>query len=113
MAALTKITDLRGFENRLQLHSPLSADATTAVARFLPWLELTLGACLLLGRAVREAALLVVLLLALFLVHSLLRPAAGDCGCLLFPVAEPAAAWWQPARNGLLLLAACRVMWRG
>src|SRR4051794_21951008 len=56
MAAVTKVTDMPAFEDRLVLHTPLPVPVVLALARFLPWLELTCGACLALGHAVREAA---------------------------------------------------------
>jgi uncharacterized membrane protein YphA (DoxX/SURF4 family) len=62
MAAVTKIIDLAGFEERLLLRSTLPPTIAIWVVRILPRLELTLAFCLLLGRAVREAALLSALL---------------------------------------------------
>ncbi len=114
LAGLTKATDLRGFEDRLVLHTPLPTEAARAAARLLPWLELTCAACLLFGRAHREAALIAAVLLPLFLVQALASSGGGDCGCLLFPGSERLTApGWLAARNALLLLAAIRVVWRG
>lgn len=114
MAAVTKITDLHAFADRTVLHSGLPYALAVTAAAVLPWLELTCGLCLALGVAVREAAVLMALMLAAFLVESLLRPAETDCGCLLFPAAlQPANQWpWQPLRNLLLLLCSLRVSWR-
>src|SRR5438270_1320942 len=56
MAAVTKIANLRGFAYQLDLHSGLPEDLSVVIAAVLPWLELTCGLCLALGRAVREAA---------------------------------------------------------
>lgn len=113
MAALTKVTDQRKFEDRVVLHAPVPAEAALAVARFLPWLELTCAGCLLFGRAVREAALVVVLLLLSFVIYGLLAPAGADCGCLLFPGSEQLTApWWGTVRNLLLLLCGIRLVWR-
>jgi uncharacterized membrane protein YphA (DoxX/SURF4 family) len=112
MAAVTKVTDLTAFEDRLVLSSGLAPALALPAARFLPWLELTLGACLVLGYAVREASFLAGVLLGLFLVYGVLRPAESDCGCFLFPTLRPAPpGWWQPARN-LLLLACAMVCFR-
>jgi uncharacterized membrane protein YphA (DoxX/SURF4 family) len=106
-AAITKIVDLAGFEERLLLRSPLPASAATAVARILPWLELTLAFCLLLGRAVREAAALAALLLAAFLVYTAFFATNADCGCLLFPITENAPPRsWLLVRDGLAFAAA-------
>ena len=105
MAALTKITDLGAFEEQVRLHADLPLWLETLVIHVLPWLELTCGACLALGYAVREAALLVTLLLVAFLVHALRNYAERDCGCFIFPSLVPAQqAWWPAVRNALLLL---------
>jgi hypothetical protein len=83
------------------------------VATVLPWLELTCGACLLAGYAVREAALLLAILLTALLGYSLLRGSEADCGCFVFPRLQEHTVWWWPAlRNGLLLLCAVRTAWR-
>jgi uncharacterized membrane protein YphA (DoxX/SURF4 family) len=104
MAALTKITDLAGFEEQVALHANLPPVLETAVVYILPWLELTCGACLALGYAAREAALVATVLLAAFLVHGLVNYAERDCGCFLFPsLVPPGQAWWQPVRNALLI----------
>jgi putative oxidoreductase len=97
-AAITKIIDLAGFEDRLFMQSPLPIPFASAVARILPWLELTLAFCLLLGRAVREAALLAAILLAAFLIYTAFFATTADCGCLLFPITESA-----PPRSWLLV----------
>ncbi|HEX3313870.1 MAG TPA: MauE/DoxX family redox-associated membrane protein, partial [Gemmataceae bacterium] len=38
-AAITKIVDLAGFEDRLLTQSPLPSTIASVVARILPWLE--------------------------------------------------------------------------
>jgi putative oxidoreductase len=107
LAAVTKIVDLAGFEDRLLATSPLPGSVAVAVARILPWLELTLAFCLLLGRAVREAAALAALLLAAFLVYTAFFAKGADCGCLLFPITESAPPRsWLLVRDGLALVAA-------
>jgi uncharacterized membrane protein YphA (DoxX/SURF4 family) len=113
MAAITKITDLAGFEDRLVLHSPLPLNVATAAARYLPWLELTLAFFLLLGWASREAALVTAALLIAFLVYAAMSPTA-DCGCLLFPAFEAAPdKRWLYVRDGLALIGAVVVAWIG
>jgi len=111
MAAVTKITDLEGFRQRVLDEAHLPFEVARVVIWILPWLELTCGACLALGYAVREAALLVSALLALFIVHSLFNFTETDCGCFLTPLPEPALAWWPPLRNALLLACGVRVLW--
>src|SRR4051812_27018590 len=80
MAGVTKVTDPRAFEDRVLLHSRLPEPVSLAVARTLPWLELTCGMCLALGCAVREAALIASVLLFAFLGLHWLSPAGAECG---------------------------------
>jgi hypothetical protein len=113
MAGVTKITDLHGFADFVRLHSALPNSTGLVVAVVLPWLELTCGACLLIGYAVREAALLLVILLSLLFVYSLLHLNEPDCGCFIFPRPQELTLWWwPPLRNALLLLCACRTVGR-
>jgi len=111
MAAVTKITDLEAFRQRVLDEAHLPSEVARVAIAVLPWLELTCGACLALGYAVREAALLVSVLLVLFIVHALLNITETDCGCFLTPLPEPALAWWPPVRNALLLACAVRALW--
>ena len=107
LAAVTKIVDLAGFEDRLLAQAPLPGWVAIAVVRILPWLELTLAFCLLLGRADREAALLAALLLTAFLVYTGFFATTADCGCLLFPITnDPPPRSWLLVRDGLALAAA-------
>jgi uncharacterized membrane protein YphA (DoxX/SURF4 family) len=112
MAALTKITDLRGFAYQLDLHSGLPATVTVIIAAVLPWLELTCGVCLAFGQAVREAAFLLLLLLTALLVYALMHLGQSDCRCFLFPGKTPDWTWWAAARNAFLLLCAIRTAYR-
>jgi uncharacterized membrane protein YphA (DoxX/SURF4 family) len=104
MAAISKITDLCGFEDQILSRSALPDLVGLLVVKILPWLELTCGVCLALGYAVREAAACCSFLLVLFLIATFRDPVEADCGCFLFPtLAPPGWSWWLPARNGLLL----------
>ena len=106
-AAVTKLTDLPGFRDRLVLHSGLPARLADATAVSLPWLELTCALCLVIGLARREAAVLLAGLLVIFLVHALAVSGGSECGCFLLPQAwEPAARPWLFVRNGGLFFAA-------
>lgn len=111
MAAVTKVTDLRGFEDAALLHGGLPGWLAGPVIKVLPWIELTCGACLAFGCAAREAALLTGILLLAFLVQGLLRPRGVECGCFLFPALQPDKEEWRLLRNVLLLLCSCRVAW--
>ncbi len=113
MAGITKVTDLHGFADEVLVHSGLPYSLGRVVAVTLPWLELTCGACLLAGYAVREAALLLVILLTLLLVYSLLHLNESDCACFLFPRPRTLMTWWwPPLRNSLLLLCGLCAIWR-
>jgi uncharacterized membrane protein YphA (DoxX/SURF4 family) len=107
MAGVSKVTDLAAFEDVVRLHSPAPTIVGRVVAAWLPWLELTCGACLALGYAVRETASILSVVLAGLLVYTLLYPDVGQsCGCFVFPVkVETVPPWWPPVRNALLLLA--------
>jgi uncharacterized membrane protein YphA (DoxX/SURF4 family) len=118
MAAVSKIVDVRDFENHVLLHSPLpgalakvfpsgnislSFSITRICVLILPWLELTCGLCLILGRAVRESASIIALLLSLFIAQALVFR-SEDCHCFFFPSFAPSFPWWwQPVRDTLLL----------
>jgi hypothetical protein len=109
-AAITKITDLTTFENQVLLHSSLPYPVGLAVVVVLPWLELVCGACLALGRAVREAALLSAVLLIFFSSYSLVYRTGPDCYCFFVgPAVASPGWWWPPLRNVLFLLCSLRV----
>jgi len=113
MAASSKIINLRDFENQVLLHSslfqalstvPMSLRLVRIVVLFLPWLELICGLCLILGRAVRESAAIICLLLSLFIVQAFVYR-SEDCHCFFFPnVIATTPWWWHPIRDGLLLI---------
>ncbi len=122
MAAVTKIIDLRGFEDQVLLHSDLPrwlGKATLIVpgtkpiaglhlakliVAFLPWLELTCGLCLVFAWAVREAALTTAFLLVLFVISSIASQ-TEDCHCFFVPSALSNLPWWSHSLRdaGLLL----------
>src|SRR5205823_6185028 len=118
MAAVSKIINLYDFENRVLLHSPLPQALAKVISSgniplsfslvricvlILPWLELTCGLCLILGRAVRESALIIALLLGLFIAQALIFQ-SDECHCFFFPSFAPAFPWWwHPLRDALML----------
>jgi hypothetical protein len=120
MAAVTKVMDLDRFSRLVVDESGLREEVAVWVAAWLPWLELTAAGCLVFGYAVREAALLLAVLLVIFLGYSLvylLQPGSSpvpldenDCGCFFFPRVIPEAfGWWPPLRDVILLGCAVRV----
>ncbi|HEV3081502.1 MAG TPA: MauE/DoxX family redox-associated membrane protein [Gemmataceae bacterium] len=113
MAALTKVTDLHSFSNLVQARSGLPHQVALSIGAFLPWLELTCAACLLSGKTVREAGLILTVLLFALLVYALGHLSEPDCGCWVFPTLGTESVWWWPAaRNCLLLLCGLRVAWK-
>ena len=113
VAALSKVTDLRGFTDHLVMHSGLPYLPARFAAALVPWLELVCGLCLALGVAVREAAAVLTVMLVAFLAYTALHPSESDCGCMLFPDAFRAAnEWpWPLVRNGVLFVCAISVAW--
>jgi hypothetical protein len=112
MAGVTKLTDLHGFADEVVLHSGLPYSVGQLVAAILPWLELTCAACLLAGYAIREAALLLAILLSLLVAYSFLHLNEPECACFVFPRPHIATLWWwPPLRNALLLLCAVCTAW--
>jgi uncharacterized membrane protein YphA (DoxX/SURF4 family) len=111
MGAISKITDLRGFADKLVVDSGLSESWSLAVAAFLPWLELTCGVCLLLHRATREAAMIATILIIVFIFYTVDHWGQADCGCLIFP-AVGFNDWrgWPLLRDALLFLCGLRVL---
>jgi hypothetical protein len=111
MAAVSKLTDLSGFREFLTEHSGLSEGVAVPLAAWLPWFELTTGLCLVFGCAVREAALLLLLLLVPLSYFTLTLPDDSPCGCLVFPSLLPDdSRWWPLVRNLLLFACGLRVV---
>ena len=80
--------------------------AVLAVARTLPWIELTLGILLVTGLALRYASIVSAAILAVFfgaMVSAYSRGLAIDCGC--FGPGD-ALSWRTLLRDGTLLTAA-------
>ena len=113
MAAITKITDMHSFIHVVQTRSGLPYLVALAIGAFLPWLELTCAGCLLLGKAIREASLILAVLLVGLLAYSLTHLGEPDCGCWVFPKIGTESIWaWPALRNSLLLLCCIRVAWK-
>ena|SRR5437870_5199802 len=113
MAAVTKITDLNAFVTLVETRTELPHWFAAPAAAFLPWLELTCAACLLSGKAVREAATILAVLLVGLLFHALTHLGQPDCGCWVFPRIGTETIWWWPLlRNSALLLCGLRVLWK-
>ncbi len=86
--------------------------AVAPLARTLPWVELLLGALLIVGRWVRTAATAISLLLAGFftlLVWAFARHMDISCGCF-GPTGDP-ISWRTLLRDGSLLGLSLLVTW--
>lgn len=79
-----KVGDQQGMLLTIDAYDVLPEAAARIVAAGLPWLEMTLGAFLILGLFVRFSALATAILFLAFLfgmVQALARGLAIDCGC--------------------------------
>lgn len=114
LSSISKVTDLRGFEDRLILHSGLSESVAVMVAAFLPWLEATLAFCFLAGKAVREAAAVSASLLVAFVVYAIWQGDETSCRCFLLPDEwQMVHRWpWNLGRNLILLTASVFLVFR-
>ncbi len=83
-ASLDKIAHPAAFAMAIHHYRLLPLSLLHPLALLLPWLELTAGLALLLGRARRGAALLIVLMLLMFMgaiVSAMARDLDISCGC--------------------------------
>ncbi|HEV2949806.1 MAG TPA: MauE/DoxX family redox-associated membrane protein [Gemmataceae bacterium] len=126
MAGVSKIVNLREFENQVLLHSnfphllaslipnaQLSFRIAQLVVVVLPWLELTCGLCLIFKWAVKETTAIAALLLSLFIVQTIVNP-AEDCHCFFLPKAVSSLpAWSHVLRYGVLLICSLYLIFRG
>jgi putative oxidoreductase len=111
-AGATKAYDPGTFAIEIQRYQivPWVVDALASV--YLPWLEMSAGALLLLKRFERGALLVITLLLLIFtlaLASAMFRGLSIDCGC--FGKAFTATGTTVPLLRNLLLLAFTGVLW--
>jgi uncharacterized membrane protein YphA (DoxX/SURF4 family) len=102
------------YEDIANYHIIESSDAVMISAVYLPWLELVLGAALLLGRAIAGAAAIAVGLMLVFIAALASAWSRGldiSCGCFGH---ENAAANFplRLAQDCALLLCALALVWR-
>ena len=84
VAALPKIADPPAFAHMIYNYRLLPGGLVNALALVLPWVELFAGLALILGVWKKEAAVVAVALLLVFIVVigiNLARGHAVDCGC--------------------------------
>lgn len=83
-AGLLKAGDLVAFAGNIAAYQILPYWANYFVAAILPWLEICCGLLLIVGRKVRAASALVILLNVVFIIAlsaALIRGLDIDCGC--------------------------------
>ena len=111
-AGLVKLPDPAQSVEAVRAYQLLPAEAAQTVGQLLPVIEVVVGVCLVLGLFTRGAAMLSILLFAVFIagiVSVWVRGIDIDCGCFGGGGYDPDAASaypWEIARDaGLLLMA--------
>ncbi|NQW29145.1 MAG: DoxX family membrane protein [Ignavibacteria bacterium] len=104
-AAIPKIFDPLAFATAISHYHILPLFAVNAFALVVPWLELLVGVCLVVGYNIKTAALLYFILLFAFTVAVAIAVVQGlkiDCGCFGADAAEE-VGWFKVFKNSLLL----------
>lgn len=112
LAGVTKLTDRLAFRQAVAEYQVLPASLERPFAMALPWLEIVIGALLLLGLATRDAAALAALLFLSFGVAigvNLLRGRRFDCHCFGSVRSDP-IGWAALIRSAALVLGAIVVV---
>jgi putative oxidoreductase len=113
-AGATKAYDPGAFAIEIQRYNLIPWLPGALVAVYLPWLEILVGALLVVKRFERGALLLITCLLLVFtfaLASATVRGLGIDCGC--FGKAFAATGTVFPLVRNLLLLAGAGFLWRG
>jgi len=87
-ASINKIVDSEGFARSIDNYHILPFGLENSMAVILPWLELTIGICLILGVFVDGAAFLVIIMMTVFIfaiTYAILSGFNIECGCGLKP----------------------------
>jgi uncharacterized membrane protein YphA (DoxX/SURF4 family) len=122
-ASLAKIADPPAFARIVYQWQVLGPIPSNLVAVTLPWVELVAGALLIVGFWKRDAAVVVALMLAVFLVAAGLVLTRGidvvNCGCTSVAAATTPGGWppswtqgvgWYLVLRNLLMLGAALVL---
>lgn len=121
-AAYNKIPAIESFAEAIKGFKVIDADSYQFLiiigAFVIPWFELIAGLLLVLGLRARSAALGIGLLLAVFiyaLMHVILTDVSADCSCFgdTNLICDAAVGYCQVIRNGILLIPAAYLLWRG
>jgi chromate transport protein ChrA len=113
-AGVTKAYDPGAFATEIQRYNLIPWLPGALAAVYLPWLEILVGALLVVKRFDRGALMLITCLLLVFsfaLASATVRGLGIDCGC--FGKAFAATGTVFPLVRNLLLLAGAGFLWRG
>src|SRR5580693_74075 len=113
-AGATKAYDPGAFAIEIQRYNLIPWLPGALAAVYLPWLEILVGALLVVKRFERGALLLITCLLLVFtfaLASATVRGLGIDCGC--FGKAFAATGTIFPLVRNVLLLAGAGFLWRG
>ncbi|MBW2102924.1 MAG: DoxX family membrane protein [Deltaproteobacteria bacterium] len=106
-ACTDKIADPQGFAEAVYNYQILPDSLINLTAIFLPWVEMVLGICLILGILREGTAILAVLLLLVFFGAVLFNLARGldiNCGCFDTSPGGGVSMAWIVARDAIFLL---------
>lgn len=107
VSGLTKALVRQGSVHAVRSYRILPSPVDSVLGHILPWLELAVGACLLIDLATPSIAVLGMCLLALFLAAQISIVARGmkdiDCGCFgTSPGKDESVGYWTITRTALL-----------
>ena len=108
-ASVPKIADPQGFAEILKNYQILPQTLVNPVAVMLPWVEALCGLSLVVGRLIRGAALIFVVLMAMFAAltgFNIYRGLDITCGCFSVSDNQAAASQWFNLIRNLFLLGA-------
>lgn len=111
-AGATKAYDPAAFASEIQRYQLVPWMFGALLAAYLPWLEITSGSFLMLGRFERGALLLITVLLLAFtiaLASAIARGLSIDCGC--FGKTFQSTGTAVPLVRNLVLLVGVGVLW--
>ncbi|MBI4261088.1 MAG: DoxX family membrane protein [Actinobacteria bacterium] len=114
-AGLSKAFDRQGMILAVDSYDVLPEALVRPVAAALPWVEIALGAFLLLGLFLRASALLTALLTAAFIAGMAQARARGlsiDGGCFGGGGPGEGVTWWDLIRDGAILAGAALLAFR-
>ncbi|HEX6082902.1 MAG TPA: MauE/DoxX family redox-associated membrane protein [Thermoanaerobaculia bacterium] len=122
VAAWPKIVDPPSFAHMIYNYRILPAGLINISALIMPWVELVIGLCLILGVWVKPARWLVTAMLVVFMIAisiNLVRGNAIDCGCFDTSAANLTYEerirdmWMVLLRDAGMLLMCAQLAWAG